>query len=555
MTIRTTKEDNLRDFLQRFEIDREALRRSLPPPFAPARADRLRQFIAEWQNALDAIDRETLNPEGQAEAALFRNLLSAELQELAVADRRREETADLLPFVPVIVELDAARRRIERPDPARCAQQLESLTSQISELKAALSKNGSVGTVRAERAARSIDQIRETLREWFHFYDGYDPLFTWWMGEPYAAADSALADYAAALRGTAEGAAPDPKRIIGDPIGEDALLAALRHELIPYAPDELIAIGDREFSWCEAEMRRAATELGFGDNWRDALEMVKTRHVAPGEQPGLVRELAEEAIAFVEARDLVSIPPLAREIWRMTMMSSDAQKENPFFLGGETIQVSFPTSDMSQERKRMSLRGNNRHFARATVQHELIPGHHLQLYMAERYRTHRRIFGTPFYVEGWAIHWEFLLWNSGFAQTPEDRIGMLFWRMHRCARVTFSLRYHLGLMTPAECVNLLVDRVGHERENALAEVRRSLGGDYPPLYQAAYLLGGLQMRSLYRELVGAGRMTPRAFHDAVLQKNSVPIALLRAELLELPIPHDLSDLDWRFYDGEMEKEG
>ena len=69
-------------------------------------------------------------------------------------------------------------------------------------------------------------------------------------------------------------------------------------------------------------------------------------------------------------------------------------------------------------------------------------------------------------------------------------------------------------MTPKECIDLLVDRVGHERDNATAEVRRSFTGSYGPLYQAAYLLGGLQLRALHRELVESGKMTDRAFHDA-----------------------------------------
>ena len=71
---------------------------------------------------------------------------------------------------------------------------------------------------------------------------------------------------------------------------------------------------------------------------------------------------------------------------------------------------------------------------------------------------------------------------------------MLFWRMHRCARIIFSLGFHLGTMTPRECIDLLVNQVGHERDNATAEVRRSFTGSYGPLYQAAYLLGGMQLR-------------------------------------------------------------
>jgi uncharacterized protein (DUF885 family) len=322
-------------------------------------------------------------------------------------------------------------------------------------------------------------------------------------------------------------------------------LEELKNALIPYAPEELMDIARQEQAWCLAEMQRAAGEMGCGEDWRTALERVKSAHGEPGTQPALVRTLAQEAVRFVEERDLVTVPALAREGWRMEMMSPERQKVNPFFLGGETIIVSFPTDSMEQAQKRMSLRGNNRHFARATVQHELIPGHHLQGYSQERYRPYRRIFYTPFWTEGWTLHWEMLLWELGFAEMPEDRIGMLFWRLHRCARVIFSLGFHLGEMTPQECVEMLVREVGHERDNALAEVRRSFGGDYDPLYQCAYLLGGLQVHALYQEMVGSGRMTPRVFHDSLLRENCMPIALLRALMMEAPLERDFQG-DWRF---------
>ena len=79
-------------------------------------------------------------------------------------------------------------------------------------------------------------------------------------------------------------------------------------------------------------------------------------------------------------------------------------------------------------------------------------------------------------------------------------------------------------------MELLVNRVGHERENATAEVRRSFSGVYGPLYQCAYMLGALQLRGLRNELVDSGKMTNRQFHDAVLQENAIPIELVRASL-------------------------
>ena len=85
-----------------------------------------------------------------------------------------------------------------------------------------------------------------------------------------------------------------------------------------------------------------------------------------------------------------------------------------------------------------------------------------------------------------------LLWDKGFPTTPENKVGMLFWRMHRASRIIFSLNFHLGNWTPEQCIDFLVDQVGHERANAEAEVRRSFNGSYPPLYQLAYMMGGLQ---------------------------------------------------------------
>ena len=281
--------------------------------------------------------------------------------------------------------------------------------------------------------------------------------------------------------------------IIGDPIGAEGLNADLINEMIPYTPEVLIAIAEKEYAFSLSEMKLASREMGFGDNWKAAMEKVKVSYVDPGKQPDLIRDLALEAEAFFDQHDWVTIPPLAREDWRMEMMTPDRQRVAPFFLGGEMIQVSYPTADMSEEDKMMSLRGNNPHFSRATVFHELNPGHHLQGFMQARYNTHRRIFTTPFWSEGQSLYWEMFLWDHGFQVTPEDRVGALFWRMHRSARIIFSLNFHLGKMTPDQAIHFLMDTVGFERANAEGEVRRSFNGTYSPLYQAGYMLGGLQL--------------------------------------------------------------
>src|SRR5204863_271624 len=82
----------------------------------------------------------------------------------------------------------------------------------------------------------------------------------------------------------------DTSEIIGDPIGRDALLSELQFEMIPYTPEELIAIANKEMAWCENEMKKASRDLGFGDDWKKALEHVKNLYVEPGKQPEMIRD-------------------------------------------------------------------------------------------------------------------------------------------------------------------------------------------------------------------------------------------------------------------------
>jgi uncharacterized protein (DUF885 family) len=66
------------------------------------------------------------------------------------------------------------------------------------------------------------------------------------------------------------------------------------------------------------------------------------------------------------------------------------------------------------------------------------------------------------------------------------------------------------------------------------------------MYQAAYMLGGPQFRALHRELVQSGRMTDKEFHDAILQGGRMPVELVRARMLNVPLTRDYR-ASWRFY--------
>ena len=542
----------VRGLIEAFTNDLSVLQRFHPWAMSDTRHGRLQQLIKDYSKSLDDEDFQQLTQEERIDYLLLRNQLKFESRQLDLSHNRYSEIKQWLPFGDAILELAEARQRIEPIQPEDSATVMHGLKAQIiqaqEDVRSTMDQpDSSLTPTLGGRVAQTLDQFKRALREWYQFYDGYHPSFTWWVKSPYEATLKALDDYADFVRREVAGyvQGEDPP-VLGDPIGREALLSALEYEMVAYSPEELIEIARTEFEWCDRERKRAARDLGFGEDWRAAYDFVKTKFVPPGEQPQLIKKLAHEAVLFLEERDLLSIPPLAKEIWRMRMMTAERQKVNPYFTGGEVISVSFPTDSMEHEDKLMSMRGNNVHFSKATVHHELIPGHHLQLYMAERYRTHRALFRTPFLVEGWALYWEMLLWDLDFHDSPEDRIGMLFWRSHRCARIIFSLSFHLGTMTAEEAIDFLVENVGHERRNATAEVRRSVQGGYIPLYQAAYMLGGLQIRSMYRELVETNQMTAKEFHDAILRENAIPIDMIRSNLTDAPLTPDYRP-DWKFY--------
>jgi len=537
--------------IEKFNEDYGILNRFYSAQTSQNRSARLDQLYREELELLSRFGFEGLNHDEQIDYLLFKNYLEHEQMERVRFDAQLAEMAPLMPFAKSVNDLEDTRRKLETIDPAKTAALLTNMNRVVVATQKSFDSGSTPKPKRtvANRAAQTVGRLRATLRNWYTFHNAYDPVFTWWNAEPYKAVDESLQKYAAFITEKLVGIKADDKvTIIGDPIGREALIQELQYEMIPYTPEELVQIANKEFEWCVTEFKKASRAMGHGDDYLKAIEAVKLKYVEPGKQPELIKKFAYEAIEYLEKNELVTVPKLARDGWRMEMMTPERQLVAPFFLGGETILVAYPTSGMTHEQKMMSMRGNNPHFARAVTHHELIPGHHLQGFMTARHRPYRQTFSTPFWGEGWALYWEFLLWDRGFSKTPEDKIGALFWRSHRAARIIFSLNFHLEKMTPNEAVDLLVNKVGHERENALAEVRRSFSGDYGPLYQIAYMIGGLQFYNLHRELVGSKKMSDRQFHDAILKEGRIPVEMVRAVLTNQKLSKNYR-ANWRFYQG------
>jgi hypothetical protein len=517
--------------------------------YSPEQRERLLAVHKEYLKGLEQLDFDSFSMYGKVDYLLLKKEIGKEIGQLKDAEINDQAILKYIPFATDIYALEKDRRRGKAMDWQTVAAKLKAILKVVEASNASLSKETTLNKKLSATVNEAISGLKTRLRGFYEFYKGYDPLFDWWVPKPYDGLTVALTNYASLFSGktTKE---PDQKDtdygIKGTPIGQAELIRQLSAEMIPYTPEELVKIAEKEFAFCDQELLKASAEMGFGKDWKKAQEKVKESFVAPGKQPELILQLQKVALDFIREHNLIKIPALAEETWGMVMMSAERQLVNPFFTGGREISVSYPTNTMNEGDKLMSMRGNNPYFSRGTVQHELLPGHHLQYYMNSRYKNYRELFTTPFGIEGWTLYWELLLYDKGFAKSPEERIGMLFWRMHRCARIIFSLNYHLGKWTPGQCVDFLVNRVGHEPANAEGEVRRSFEGGYSPLYQVAYMIGGLQLMALKRELVDSGKMSYNEFHERVMKENLIPMEMVRATLTGQSLKRDFTT-QWKFY--------
>jgi uncharacterized protein (DUF885 family) len=576
---------SMADFVRQYQADARTVDAAMQLPGeggfrVPVSDTALGQIEREetaWMKRLEALDFDRLDRASKLDYVLLRNAIGRSLDNLAQQRGGLVEIEELIGFRTAILDLERARRQGRAIDCRAAAEKLTAMTEKIKRIRDRIGKKGTPqvsASVRKDaagregksdrllrpedvspgvalHAAQAVAALKGTLDAWYKQHDGYMPEFDWWVKQPYEEARKQLDELAKVLRediAEQKGKTDDP--LVGQPIGSEAVAADIRREFLPCSAEELIAIGEQELVWCEGRMKEASREMGLGDDWKAALAKVKADFVPPGRQRELIAEIAREATDFARQQKLVRVPLLCREIWSMHMMSPEALKTVPYAAYSRPeMMVAYAHQSMPEDDKLMVMRGNNRHFMRLVTPHELIPGHHLQNFYAARYNTHRAAFSTPFYGEGWAFYWELRLWDLGWAKTPEDRIGMLFWRMTRAARIIVSLKYHLGRMTPPEMVAFLMERVGHEKFGATAEVRRFIAAS--PLYQVGYMIGGLQLYVLHKELVGGGKMYEEEFHDAVLKEGTMPIELLRADLEGLPLSRDMQPA-WKFLDEAIQ---
>ena len=275
----------LRDVVERFSVDWRALRRRYDTEYSAERRTAERSFLDAWLAQLDSIDFTGLGTDGRVDWILLRARLVHERQLLGREEQRLAEVAPLVPFADTILALADARRRLVTLDEEAAGRTLAWLAGEITRQRAAVEAGAKGDKLVAYHAAAVLGSLRRTLSGWFQFSAGTIRCSPGGRPRPTRKPIRARR-YLRVLREKVVGVKKgDDEPIVGDPIGRAAVLEDLAHEMIPYTPEELIAIAEREFAWCEAEMKKASRDMGFGDDWKAALEKVKQAYVEPGKQP------------------------------------------------------------------------------------------------------------------------------------------------------------------------------------------------------------------------------------------------------------------------------
>src|SRR5690349_12811458 len=195
----------MRAAIERYTVDRGSLVRSYPVAISPSRRERFKKFYEEWLASLQSLDFDSMSQDGKIDYLLFKNHLEYELRQLDIQARQLSEIEPLVPFAAQIIDLEEARRRMEPIDSAKIAATLNDLRKQVDERRRAIElglRGGDTSSLKktvANRAAVAINSLRGYLRNWYTFYNGYDPMFTWWNEEPYKSLDQAMGNYSTFL--------------------------------------------------------------------------------------------------------------------------------------------------------------------------------------------------------------------------------------------------------------------------------------------------------------------------------------------------------------------
>ncbi|MFT6407119.1 MAG: hypothetical protein ACJAQ6_000529 [Arenicella sp.] len=159
--------------------------------------------------------------------------------------------------------------------------------------------------------------------------------------------------------------------------------------------------------------------------------------------------------------------------------------------------------------------------------HEAVPGHHLQIALAQELDLpdFRKYGGQTVFIEGWGLYSERLGLEVGFYQTPYTNFGRLSYEMWRACRLVVDTGLHSKGWSRQQAIDYMAANSGLSMNNITSEVDRYISW---PGQALAYKTGELKIRELRaraEEQLG-NDFDVREFHDKVLENGALPLSVL-----------------------------
>jgi uncharacterized protein (DUF885 family) len=164
----------------------------------------------------------------------------------------------------------------------------------------------------------------------------------------------------------------------------------------------------------------------------------------------------------------------------------------------------------------------------ALAYHEGIPGHHMQLAIAQELEgipKFRKYGGYTAYTEGWGLYSEYLPKEMGFYSDPYSDFGRLAMEIWRAARLVVDTGIHDKKWTREQAIDYLLENTPNPEGDCIKAIERYI---VMPGQATAYKIGMLKIQSLREDAKKrlGDKFDIREYHDIVLAEGAVPLSIL-----------------------------
>ena len=176
-----------------------------------------------------------------------------------------------------------------------------------------------------------------------------------------------------------------------------------------------------------------------------------------------------------------------------------------------------------------------KHNAEALAFHEAVPGHHLQISIAQELEgipEFRKRNNETAYVEGWALYTEKLSEEMGFYKTPEAKFGKLSFEVWRASRLVVDTGIHYKGWARKEAIDFMVENTCLSASNIAVEVDRYI---VMPGQALSYKMGEIFILDLRKRLEDQWKdsFDLRKFHDEILAHGALPLKILEKVMINM----------------------